>query len=423
MMQVASSNEWATIQGQKATIQGQNSEASTALAMAVDHLAFGVALLDERGNLRAANQEAARLLGDERLSDDEPRVGCCELFGCGTPAGPPHGRCLTELALEAGGRLPEIRIDLGADRDTAVWVSTARAPGGISLSLRPGMRGDRRRRTEPHWVAGPMLRIHTFGSIQVASGESSLKGNWLDHRTGRLLKFLITHRREVLHAEQIVAALWPNAGPEAVGTLRQCVHALRARLEPGRARNNASSFVLARNGGYQLDMARVWVDVDEFEQKVRCGLAAAQAGEAPAALADLTAGLELYTGDFLGDELYAEWVFTERDRLRDLAAEALRTTSRIHQDSGETEAAAVHLQRLAAVDPYDLDVQRQLIGLHLGAGRRSQAVRRYERLRRQMLTEFGEALNFELRDLSPVAQTGAVPGPGATHSSQRAGRG
>ena len=48
----------------------------------------------------------------------------------------------------------------------------------------------------------------------------------------------------------------------------------------------------------------------------------------------------MYRGDFLADEPYAEWALHERDRLRDLAAGALRTLAEI-----ETRAATTCLPR------------------------------------------------------------------------------
>jgi DNA-binding SARP family transcriptional activator len=379
-----------------------------AASAAFEHHPFGILVVVSSGRLTAANDRAAEILGDPGLGRRSPAPRCCELLRCGTPDGPPEGRCLTDIALEVGHGLPEVRIDIGPDADSAVWVTAAPAPRGVVFSLRRGTRGDRRRRTEPHWLVGPTLRIHTLGATHVASGDLSLDGSWIEHRTGKLLKYLITERRSSVHAEQIAAALWPNGGPEVLGALRQCVHGLREKLEPQRTKHDPSSFVVARNGGYGLDVARVWIDADEFEASARSGLAAFEAQDSRAALRHLDAALELYRGDFLGDDTYAEWAFAERDRLRDLAGQVLRTVSEIHLASGAVERATEHLQRLTQVDPFDVDVHRQLIGLYLSTGRRSQAVRRYDRLRQQMHKAFGEELDFELKDLSRGPRLGAA---------------
>jgi DNA-binding SARP family transcriptional activator len=365
----------------------------------LEHFPLGIVLVDERGTLLRANREAASLLGDDELGSRFPPPQCCQLFRCSSP-GSPLQRCLTELALEASRGLPEFRIDVGPNDDSAVWVTAARAPGGVVFSLRRGSRGDRRRRTEPHWSAGLGLRIQALGPTKISSRESSLDGEWLEHRTGQLLKFLIAERRRPMHAEEIAAALWPTAGPEALRNLRHCIHVLREKLEPQRAKHRASSFVLARNGGYALDTTRAWIDADEFEDQARAGLAALAHGDSRDALGHLSAALALYGGDFLADQPYADWAFAERDRLRDLAGETLRAISEIYLASGEIDLATEHLQRLASVDPFDVDVQRQLIGLHLSVGRRSQAVRRYNRVRQRMLKAFGEELNFDLSDLT-----------------------
>jgi DNA-binding SARP family transcriptional activator len=377
-----------------------------------EHFPFGALLVDDSGRLLSANRAAARLLGHDALTRRSHRPTCCDLLGCGGE-GSPLGECLTRRALAAEGTLPEIRIDVGGHAGRAVWVTATPAGGGAIIGLRPGSRRDRRRRTEPRWDATRDLRIVTLGQTRVFIGEAEVEGGWLEHRTGQLFKLLVTERRRPVHAEQIAGALWPAGGRESLGNVRNCVHALRDQLEPRREKHRSSSFVVAGNGGYRLDTTRVWVDADEFEERAREGLSAFRRGDARGALRSFSAALRLYGGDFLGDDPYAEWAFAERDRLRDLAAESLRGISDIHLASGELDLAAEQLQRLAGVEPFDVDVQRKLIGLHLATGRRSQAVRRYDRLRRQMLQAFGEELSFDLSDVARETSVRVVNRRGA----------
>jgi DNA-binding SARP family transcriptional activator len=71
----------------------------------------------------------------------------------------------------------------------------------------------------------------------------------------------------------------------------------------------------------------------------------------------------------------------------------------VQEDAGEHDAAVDTLDRLGAMDPYDLDVQKTLLRLCLRQGRRTDAVRRYTALRRRMLGLFGEDLDFTLADV------------------------
>jgi len=86
-------------------------------------------------------------------------------------------------------------------------------------------------------------------------------------------------------------------------------------------------------------------------------------------------------------------------RLRELAGRALRTLAEADDATDDLEGAAASLERLVAMEPYDLDVHRRLLALCLRRGRRTDAVRRYTALRRRMMTVFGEDLDFTLADL------------------------
>jgi Bacterial transcriptional activator domain len=57
---------------------------------------------------------------------------------------------------------------------------------------------------------------------------------------------------------------------------------------------------------------------------------------------------------------------------------------------------------LTDLDPYDVDVHRGLLVLHLRRGRYSEALRCYEALRRRLLTTFGEEFDFALTDLAII---------------------
>ncbi|MDQ1741265.1 MAG: Bacterial transcriptional activator domain, partial [Pseudonocardiales bacterium] len=59
-----------------------------------------------------------------------------------------------------------------------------------------------------------------------------------------------------------------------------------------------------------------------------------------------------------------------------------------------------NLQRLAELEPLDVEAQRQLLTLLLRRGRRSEAARRYEVVRRRFRRAFGEEPSFQLAELT-----------------------
>jgi DNA-binding SARP family transcriptional activator len=366
----------------------------------------GIVVVDARGEVTGTNLGAKRLL---RGLIDRPKLRCCDLFDCRRAGTPLADHCITELALGHAGPLPDVRIDLPAPGAGSVWVTAAPFGGteqSVVFQVRPGVVGDRRRRTQPHWMGGPQLRVFTFGRTRVESGEGPLAGEWLGHRPGHVLKYLITHRERVVPSDELVEVFWPKAGPRGVTSVRQAVHTLRERLEPDRAKHAQSAFVAARSGGYELERSTMWIDADDFEMSVREGLKAILQGDLETGEAALTRATGLYRGEFLAEEAYVEWALAERDRLRDLAAQALRALAEVKETLGDLEGATEHLQRLAEVEQYDLEIQRDLIALLLRRGRHPDAARRHQLVRNRYRKAFGEDLPFGLADVVNQSNTG-----------------
>ncbi len=228
----------------------------------------------------------------------------------------------------------------------------------------------------------------------------AVAGDWLERRPGDLLRFLICKRGGVVAEDQIAEALWPGAhSANASNRVRQTVYVLRRSLNPGRPSRSPAEFVVSRQGGYELDAERVWVDADRFEDQVRAGLTALSQGQEEVALRHLEDAIGLYRDDFFADAPYLEWALEERDHLREVAGRALRALSQLHSSAGDLPAAREPARRLAAMEPLDTDIQRDFLEICLKQGRRSEATRRYELLARRLRKEFGEEPDFSLSDL------------------------
>ncbi len=214
-----------------------------------------------------------------------------------------------------------------------------------------------------------------------------------------MLKYLISARGRRVPVDELAETLWPTAGSQALTSLRQAVHGLRDRLDPGREKQAPSRFVLARPNAYELNTASIVVDADEFEKEAAAALRTAKHSPGDEADAQLANAAQLYRGEFLADEPYADWALRERDRLRDLAARVLRALAETHLQAGELPSASSALQRLADLEPLDLDVQRDLMAVMIRRRRHGEAARRYELVRRNFKLTFGHELDFALCDL------------------------
>jgi DNA-binding SARP family transcriptional activator len=389
--------------GGGAVTDSQSHMPGKACRLTFEQLPSGVLLAERGGRITGVNRAARRLLGP---AADDKAATCCAVFGCRREGTVLAGACITELALAATEPLPEVRVDLLAPHAgvDSVWIIAAplvEMPEHAVLELRPGASSDRRRRTEPHWLGQTKLRVRTLGRTHIDSEEGPLDGEWLGHRPGEVLKFLVCHRGRPVPTEELLETFWPLARGGGAASLRQTIHVIRQHLEPRRSSRRQSSFVIGRKGGYELNLQTVWIDADEFEHSVRVGLGALARRDLVAAEQALAHAATLRRGDFLADEPYADWVLSERDRLRDLATLALRTLSSLRLMRGDLVGAMWPARDLADLQPLDLDTQRDLLRLLLLRGQYSEASRRLDVVRRHWRRTFGDEPDIDLAELRP----------------------
>ncbi|MGB9905513.1 MAG: ATP-dependent transcriptional regulator, partial [Desulfotomaculales bacterium] len=197
------------------------------------------------------------------------------LFTRGTLLGPQDGRASVPLLQEARRR--EIA---GAYADLLL--------GRLGAGLAPVL---------PEYT----LKVYTLGKFRVFRGTEEIEfGAWRRESARRLFLLLLTRRRSLLHKEEIMACLWPEAEPEAAQRdFKVALNALLNVLEPGRQPRHPSFFIQRDGPAYYFNLASgYWLDAEEFENLV--GRAIKVAAERPEqAELELKRALDLYAGDYL----------------------------------------------------------------------------------------------------------------------------
>jgi len=241
------------------------------------------------------------------------------------------------------------------------------------------------------------VSVSALGRLSVTVGGRARDGDWLQQRPGQVFRYLLAMRDGAQRSEAIASALWPERGPSAVANVRYCIFKLREQLaEHG---DPADSLVRRDAAGYRIDLRRVELDVDAFQAKATAGIAAHRAGDTVLAEATLGEALALYRGEFLADDPYADWAFSEREYLRAMAGKGLAAMAQIALAGGRLVGATEHLLRLAQLEPFDSHVHQMLIEVCLRRGRRTEALRHYHALRARLHRAFGEQPDFELASL------------------------
>jgi DNA-binding SARP family transcriptional activator len=197
--------------------------------------------------------------------------------------------------------------------------------------------------------AGPseMLRLMDRVTVRLLGGFDlhvdgvAVPGSSWDHGRGRdLIKLLALSPGCRLSRDRVVEALWPALGRDAgPANLHKAAHYAR------RAIGHSDADVLRDGMAMLAPGAIVETDVTRFED---------------------SRNPDLYLGELLPDDPYAEWATERRVALRQMYLDALRTDGR--------------WEELAAEDPSDEPAQRAVMSRRLAAGDRAGALRAFESL-------------------------------------------
>ena len=200
-------------------------------------------------------------------------------------------------------------------------------------------------------------------------------------KTQALLAYLALPVGRPHPREKVASLLWGDMpDTQARGNLRQALARIRKVLP-----RPADRVLMFDERNVALNAALVDVDVARFEGLVANG--------APKALGQAAV---LYQGDLLsgltvGERAFEDWLVSERERLHELALQALARLLVHQQKSGEAETAIQTGLRLLALDPLQEAVHRAVIGLYARLGRREAALRQYQlcvdALKRELSTQ------------------------------------
>ncbi len=209
-------------------------------------------------------------------------------------------------------------------------------------------------------------------------------------KTQALLAYLALSGGSAHPRDKLTALLWGDTGDrQARQSLRQALFALRKVLRAAAV----SPEVLVEGEQVALASSVVSVDAVLFERRVREGTPAALEG-----------AIDLYRGDLLEglpvrEPAFEEWLLAERERLRELALEALARLLVLHERRGALDGAIRTAQRLVALDPLQEAAHRALMRLYAKNGRRAAALRQYQLCLDALKRELSAEPERETREL------------------------
>ena len=230
------------------------------------------------------------------------------------------------------------------------------------------------------------LSVHLLGPLCVAVDDVPV-GDWPSARSRSLFGYLVTHREPWPPRQVLMDVFWPESSPEASrNSLNVAIHGLRRTLRTV----THLPVIQHRGGAYGIHPdLRLWLDVEEFENRVTNGRHREEAGDADRATREYESADGLYRGDFLADGLYEEWAALTRDHLRLAHLDALSRLSNLHFSAGRYAACAALCQRITECDPCREDAHRRLMRCYSRQGQPHLALLQYQACARALTAELG----------------------------------
>lgn len=192
--------------------------------------------------------------------------------------------------------------------------------------------------------------VKTLGvfSVTVAGREVTPK-DWQRKKARDVFKVLLMYHKRALSADYIIQRVWgDDAGTDTIGSFRNAISYIRTALEPNLGRKEASAYLSNISGAYMLDLgAQAWIDFIAFKELLS---RAEQANNEQERLQLWEQAIALYAGEFLSEDINAEWATFEREAITDAYIRALLGVARISAERGESDKALTCTKQILSTD-------------------------------------------------------------------------
>lgn len=241
----------------------------------------------------------------------------------------------------------------------------------------------------------PALELALLGRPQILLHGQPLE--MTSHKAQALFYYLAMSGQS--HSRQSLAGLLWTDLDETSARRNLRVELLKVRADLGDfLQADRDTIAFDRNADYQLD-------VPQFEANLRTS---------EPTFAQLSQAVALYRGEFLEDfhvrdaPFFEEWVTNERERLWQIARQALLRLINHHIQQRNYTAGIGCANLLLKPEPWSEEAHQQLMRLLALSGQRAAALAQYERCSQALNDEFGVPPSDETNALYDQIESGAI---------------
>jgi DNA-binding SARP family transcriptional activator/WD40 repeat protein len=236
-----------------------------------------------------------------------------------------------------------------------------------------------------------VLEFRLLGPLEVRNGDAVVPVGGGKQRL--LLALLLLHANEVVLRDRLIDSLWGDGPIENAG------HRLEMQISRLRKMLDLAEVLVARPGGYTIEVDPLRIDAHRFELLVDEGRRASASGRPADAAAALRRALGLWRGGALADFADQSFARLEADRLDELRLAAVEDRVDADLALGEHHAVVAELEALSGRNPVRERLHGQLMLALYRSGRQADALAAYQNARRVLAQELGIDPSRRLREL------------------------
>lgn len=251
------------------------------------------------------------------------------------------------------------------------------------------------------------IKIYTLGEFRIvlkngAAYNTSSKSN----RLWSLFKFLLINLNKAITPEILLENVSPEADyADPSNAVYNMIYRLRKLLSNESIFENSKDIILFTNGCYKLNLPEdVWVDFIEMEKSFNNAETQKREDPQRAAQYYLNA-FESYGGELLPELIYESWIFPKRTYYRNLYLKIIANLTKLYADQKSYAAIVDVCHQAASIEPYEEEIQVQLMENLIRIGKIREAKDYYEKTVSILEREFGIQPTSELQRIAQLLKS------------------
>jgi DNA-binding SARP family transcriptional activator len=240
----------------------------------------------------------------------------------------------------------------------------------------------------------PCLHVNLFGKFQVSLRDQPVEG-FERRKQQELFSYLLVYRSRPHPREVLANIFWGDYPTDrSKKYLRHALWLLQSSLSQ-LLQGHAEILVVEDDWVGVNPQARLQLDIEEFEKACNLQKNIPAGGLKPAQVQACSQAAALYRGDLL-EGCYLDWCLFKREHFQNLYIGLLDKLVDCCELYQQYEQGLEYARQGIQIDPLSERAHRQMMRLQSLSGRRSDALRQYERCVRVLREEL---------DVSPSQQT------------------